>query len=204
MCCSSYRMRCTPSSERSQRIKKATSTSFALGLLLLSGSVSSASQEGRELIGTPAPELAVTEWIESEPLTLGQLLGSVVLVRFWTDGCPYCQDSAPVLTQLHERYAPQGLVVLGIYHPKPARSIDLETVRQAAKIFPARFPIGLDPEWKTLKRRWLRDQERVWTSASLLIDRQGIIRFVHEGGSYSEEDARELEEAVTLLLALKS
>lgn len=141
--------------------------------------------------------------MESEPLTLGQLHGSVVLVRFWTDDCPYCLDSAPVLTRLHERYAPQGLVVLGIYHPKPAGSMDLEKVRQAAKVFPSRFPIGLDPEWKTLKRFWLREEERTWTSASLLIDRRGIIQFVHQGGSYSKEDARALEEAVTLLIALK-
>lgn len=37
-------------------------------------------------IGRAAPELAVGAWINSEPLTLQQLRGRVVLVDFWTYG----------------------------------------------------------------------------------------------------------------------
>lgn len=37
-------------------------------------------------VGTPAPDLAPGRWINSEPLSLGQLRGKVVLVEFWTYG----------------------------------------------------------------------------------------------------------------------
>jgi hypothetical protein len=37
-------------------------------------------------IGRAAPELAGGAWINSEPLTLQQLRGRVVLIDFWTYG----------------------------------------------------------------------------------------------------------------------
>jgi hypothetical protein len=37
-------------------------------------------------VGAPAPELATGRWINSEPLSLRQLRGKVVLVEFWTYG----------------------------------------------------------------------------------------------------------------------
>jgi peroxiredoxin len=171
---------------------------FLLGVL---GFAASVLAEGEELIGTPAPEFEVTHWVQSEPLTLSGLHGSAVLVRFWTDTCSSCAASAPVLAALHERYARDGLVVIGIYHPKPPREVDPALVERTAQHLGMDFPIGLDPQWKTLKRYWLGGAERPWTSASFLIDRRGIIRFVHPGGSYSPEETEALEEAIIQLLA---
>ena len=37
-------------------------------------------------IGQPAPEITGERWINSEPLSLAQLRGRVVLVEFWTFG----------------------------------------------------------------------------------------------------------------------
>jgi len=37
-------------------------------------------------LGTPAPELVSSAWINSPPLTLAELRGKVVLVDFWTFG----------------------------------------------------------------------------------------------------------------------
>ena len=160
-----------------------------------------ASAEGEELIGTPAPEFDIEQWVQSEPRTLSQLLGSVVLVRFWTDSCPLCSASGQVMARLHERYARDGLIVIGIYHPKPPGAVDPTTIERAAKTFGMEFPIGLDLNWNTLKRYWLGGGKRSLTSASFLIDRQGIIRFIHAGGSYSPEETEALEDAITRLLA---
>ena len=36
----------------------------------------------------PAPEFrGVTQWVNSDPLTMTKLRGKVVLVHFWTNGC---------------------------------------------------------------------------------------------------------------------
>ena len=37
-------------------------------------------------IGSPAPDIAGETWINSEPATLAELRGKVVLIEFWTYG----------------------------------------------------------------------------------------------------------------------
>ena len=159
-------------------------------------------QAGEELIGLPAPEWTVTQWVNSQPLSLEQLRGQVILLRWWTaPGCPFCEASAPYLSQWHERYAPQGLAVIGLYHPKPPGWIPVDVVKQLAQGLGMTFPLAIDPDWATLRRYWLDGRDRVWTSVSFLIDRQGIIRYVHPGGAYSPEEAQELEATIQALLS---
>ncbi len=45
---------------------------------------------GAELIGTRALGWEGAEWLDTEPLRLEDQRGKVVLVRWWTDSCPYC------------------------------------------------------------------------------------------------------------------
>ncbi len=85
---------------------------------------------GAELIGTKALGWEGAEWLNPEPLRLEDLRGKVVLVRWWTDSCPYCSRSAPALNEFHARYARRGLIVIGMYHPKPIdRPITASEVR---------------------------------------------------------------------------
>lgn len=94
-------------------------------------------EEGRELIGTPAPEWRNLDWLQGGPLTLEDLRGRVVLVRFWLVGCPYCRTSAPALVGLHEKYGDRGLTVVGIHHPKSeaaARSARCVTGNSASEV----------------------------------------------------------------------
>src|SRR5262245_43017017 len=44
---------------------------------------------GAEMIGRPAPEISFDRWIHSKPMTLEQLRGKVVLLRWWTEGCHF-------------------------------------------------------------------------------------------------------------------
>ncbi|MFQ5351896.1 MAG: TlpA disulfide reductase family protein, partial [Candidatus Binatia bacterium] len=76
--------------------------------------------EGHDLIGTKAPPWRDIEWIQGGPLDLGELNrdGKAVLVRFWLTGCPYCRRTAPALRSLWRRYRDDGLVVVGLHHPK--------------------------------------------------------------------------------------
>jgi peroxiredoxin len=159
--------------------------------VLLAGCLGAAAPRdaGGELIGTRAKEWNLTEWINSKPLTLKGQRGKVVLVRWWTgDGCPFCAATAPALREFHAKYASRGLVVIGVYHHKARGPLKTEKVRQAAKGFGFEFPVAIDPDWRTLKRWWLNSRRRGWTSVSFLIDRQGVIRHIHPGGSYRKGD----------------
>lgn len=138
--------------------------------------------EGTSLIGTPAPEWKGVDWIQGGPQTLAGLRGKVVLLRFWLVDCAYCTRSAPVLRGLSARYKKQGLVVVGLHHPKSAAARDRRAVARAAKALRLEFPIGLDNEWETIRAYGVGTVFQRFTSVSFLIDRQGVIRFVHDGG----------------------
>ncbi|HLJ93049.1 MAG TPA: TlpA disulfide reductase family protein [Gemmataceae bacterium] len=141
------------------------------------------------LIGTKASDWEVTDWIHSQPLTLKDLAGKVVLIRWWTaPDCPYCAATAPALNEFHEQYKARGLVVLGFYHHKARTPLETAKVQRYAESFGFQFPVAIDRDWKTLRRWWLRDSKRSWTSVSFLIDRHGVIRTIHPGGEYVRGD----------------
>jgi thiol-disulfide isomerase/thioredoxin len=139
---------------------------------------------GAELLGRPAPAWTFERWVRGGPLTLEGLRGKVVLVRWWTDGCHYCRTTLPVLESLRREH-PGDLVVVGVYHPKPPHDVTDGFVRKVAHQIGFEGALALDRNWTTLNRYWLdADSDRNWTSVSFLIDRQGVIRWVHGGGEY--------------------
>lgn len=141
-------------------------------------------EQGGELVGTKAPELSGLKWLNSEPLRIEALKGRVVLIRFWLVGCPFCENTAPSLVELNEKYKDRGLTVLGIHHPKSERSRDTELVKKVAENFGFEFPLAQDGSWEVINRYWLGDKKRTYTSSTFLIDKNGVIRLVHDGGEF--------------------
>jgi peroxiredoxin len=140
--------------------------------------------EGAELIGTAAPEWNATDWMASAPLSLAALRGKVVLVRWFTaTDCPFCSATAPALNQLHREFSDRGLVVIGMYHHKRSEPLDPVAVRGWVQQYGFSFPVAIDRDWQTLRRWWLDGHDRPFTSVSFLIDRAGIIRRIHPGGT---------------------
>ena len=155
------------------------------------------------MVGTVAAGWDGVEWLDGKPRPIESLRGNVVLVRWWTDTCPYCLRSAPALVELHERYAERGLVVIGMYHPKPrGRPITSDEIREAARERGFAFPVAVDRSWSVLRRWWLDGGSRRATSVSFLIDRRGVIRHVHPGPAFHREvrdgDRRPLEDFLEL------
>jgi thiol-disulfide isomerase/thioredoxin len=175
--------------------------------VLIAGRSRMASAGGEELIGTAAPEFTGLAWPGGHPLTVAGLRGRVVLIRFWTDGCPYCAHTAPALNDLHRRYGRDGLTVIGIYHPKPPGPRSEAAVTAAVRRLGFQFPVAIDANWDTLRRWWLDRSDRAWTSVSFLLDRHGRIRFIHPGGEYYPgegapgRDYESLRAAIERLLA---
>jgi peroxiredoxin len=143
-------------------------------------------KEGRELIGTRAPEWRGIRWLQGGPLSLADLRGKVVLLRFWLIDCPYCERSAPALRAWSDAYGDRGLVVVGLHHPKSEAARDPAAVERAARTYGFDFPVGLDNDWTTIRAYGVGRIFHDFTSVSFLIDRSGIIRFIHDGGEYHE------------------
>jgi peroxiredoxin len=160
---------------------------------------------GSELVGEPARTFVDLAWLDGRTRTLAGLRGQVVLVRFWTDTCPYCRRTAPHLQQLDAEFRARGLVALGLYHPKPrGRAVTREEVAATVKEWALEFPVAIDAAWSTLDAWWLTTGERDATSSTFLLDRDGIIRWVHPGPEYSDAEYAELHATIATLLAQPS
>jgi len=157
------------------------------------------------LIGTEAQDWNVGSWMNSKPVQLRDLLGKVVLVRWWTEGCPFCSATAPALNGFYDEFHSRGLEVIAFYHHKSDQPLDVARVHQYANKLGFKFPVAIDYDWQTLRRWWLDDSATTWTSVSFLIDRKGTIRHIHPGGQYvvGDSDYKVLRGKIELLLAEK-
>lgn len=148
----------------------------------------------------PLPEFtqkSPSQWINSPPLTVGQLRGSVVLLDFWTFDCWNCYRSFPWLNDLEQRYQDEGLQVIGIHTPEFDHEKTRANVVAKTQQFKLHHPVMLDNDfayWKALNNRY-------WP-AYYLIDKQGNIRASFIGETHANDaNARRIELAIIELLA---
>ncbi|MDA1129068.1 MAG: redoxin domain-containing protein [Chloroflexi bacterium] len=138
-----------------------------------------------------APEITgIRAWINSEPLTIEELRGKVVLIDFWTYTCVNCIRTFPYLKQWNAQYSDDGLVIIGIHSPEFDFEKNYTNVLQATKENGITWPVAQDNDFET----WSNYSNRFWP-AKYLIDKDGIVRYTHFGeGAYdqTEEHIREL------------
>jgi thiol-disulfide isomerase/thioredoxin len=60
------------------------------------------------------PQLQFTDAIGKQPVDLQSLSGKMVVVDFWASWCGPCMQEAPHIVQINQKYAPQGLQMIGI------------------------------------------------------------------------------------------
>lgn len=153
------------------------------------------------LVGTTPPEWQTSEWLNSAPLRLRDLRGKVVVVRWWTAGCPFCSASAPALRRLDDVYRSRGVVVVGMYHHKEKGPFDPAVYRKTAETYGFRFPLAFDRDWRTLKS-WMGHADTGFTSVTFVLDQKGVVRYVHPGGEIaaSSPAARKIDQVIESLL----
>ncbi len=113
--------------------------------------------------------------------------GKVRLITIFGSWCPNCNDEATFLQQLYTRYRDRGLEILGLAFEVTGNSErDLRSLKRFSKRHGITYPIlmtGCTPNKKLAAER-LPDLDHVLSfPTTLLIDRQGKVRFVHTGFS---------------------
>ncbi len=133
-----------------------------------------------------APEIQdINNWINSDPQTIANLKGKVVLIDFWTYSCINCIRTQPYLNDWHDKYNDDGLVILGLHAPEFAFEKVPENVRKAVKEADIKYAVGLDNNFGT----WRAYDNQYWP-AKYLIDKDGQVRYTHFGeGDYEETEA---------------
>ena len=124
----------------------------------------------------------IARWINSEPLTIEELRGRVVLVDFWTYSCINCLQALPYLREWNEKYSSQGLTIIGVHSPEFAFETVESNVRQAVVREGIAWPVAMDNDFAT----WHAYQSQWWPH-KFLIDQKGEIRYQRLGeGAYQE------------------
>ena len=132
-----------------------------------------------------APDfVGIDKWINSEPLTMEQLKGKVVLVDIWTYTCINCIRTLPYLKEWYKKYQDKGFVIIGVHSPEFEFEKKYENVLKAVNDYQIKYPVALDNNHAT----WSVYQNRYWPH-KFLIDIDGYIRYDHIGeGNYDETE----------------
>jgi cytochrome c biogenesis protein CcdA/thiol-disulfide isomerase/thioredoxin len=132
-----------------------------------------------------APEfVGISKWLNSDPLTIEQLRGKVVLIDFWTYTCINCIRTLPFVTGWYDKYKDQGLVVIGVHTPEFEFEKNTQNVVNAIKQYKINYPVAQDNDYKT----WNAYNNQYWPT-EYLIDANGKIRRTHSGeGEYDQTE----------------
>ncbi len=133
-----------------------------------------------------APDFAnVTQWLNTQPLSIAGLRGKVVLIDFWTYSCINCLRTLPHVEAWAARYRKAGLVVVGVHTPEFAFEHVPSNVKSNASRLGVHYPIAIDNGYGT----WNAWGNQYWP-AEYLIDRKGHVREFHFGeGGYDKSEA---------------
>ena len=150
------------------------------------------SRGGRDMIGK---KFDISELQFSDAESPLELKGKVSLIRWWTDTCPFCSASLPAIENLREIFAGDDFQTLAVYHPKPPRPVKAEDILSTAKTFGYTGNVAMDLNWEVLDKNYLSLADRPATSVSFILDKQGIVRFVHPGPEFQmSDDAGKIQE----------
>ncbi|HTI83407.1 MAG TPA: redoxin domain-containing protein [Acetobacteraceae bacterium] len=165
--------------------------------LLLSGALTGApliTMSRRAQSSQTRPDfIGLDGWINSEPIPLASLRGSVVLVNFWTYSCINSRRPMVYLKRWHAEYGRQGLRTIGIHTPEFRFERDRSNVESYIRQEGLRFPVGMDNAYAT----WNAFNNDAWPTF-YLIDRSGRVVLVRAG----EDHAHEIELAILGALGL--
>ena len=147
-------------------VKRAGTLIAGLALSIFAAS----SLASSNMAGQPAPDFALKS-STGDNMRLSEFRGDVVMINFWATWCGPCRQEMPLLDELYQRYNRVGFNLLGV-------NIDDDSNRAMAMIseLGVEFPVLFDAQ-KEVSKMYDVDAMPV----TVLVDREGNIRYVHQG-----------------------
>jgi thiol-disulfide isomerase/thioredoxin len=142
----------------------------------------------------PQPSLVIGKgFLNTKPLSDSALKNKVVVYDFWTYSCVNCVRTLPYLEEWHERYARDGLMLVGVHSPEFEFEKNHDNVRAAVKRLGVTYPVVFDDDMDI----WNAFNNQYWP-AKYVTDRMGNVRYVHFG----EGEYKQTEDVLRLLLGV--
>jgi peroxiredoxin len=149
--------------------------------------VAATSLAASDLTGKAAPDFALKS-STGENLRLSEFRGDVVMINFWATWCGPCRQEMPLLDELYQRYERVGFSLLGV-------NIDDDS-RKAMNMISdlgVNFPVLFDSAKEVSKLYQVNAMP-----VTVIVDRDGTVRYVHQGYKPGYED-KYLDEIRSLL-----
>lgn len=159
---------------------------LCLALLVLTGAGWASKGSKRPTVGKPAPDFTLSGLTARDTIALPALKGKVVLIDFWASWCLPCRQLMPRIAELKGRHPELEIVAVSVDASREKAITFLRAVEPSLRA--AHDPKHLVADAYGVERM----------PSSFLIDREGRLRFRHEG--YGEGDFEAIERQVRLLL----
>lgn len=138
-----------------------------------------------------APDLVgIAHYLNTTPEELEEEIeGKVVLYDIWTYSCINCIRTLPYITAWNDKYADQGLLIIGIHSPEFEFEKDRTNVELAMEKYGIEYPVVMDNDMET----WKAFENRYWPR-KYIADNEGYIRYDHIGEGAYQETERVIQE----------
>jgi peroxiredoxin len=140
------------------------------------------------LIGSPAPEFAAASLNTKGKASVKASSGKVLIVDFWATWCEPCKKSFPKLQDLYTKFKASGMDLIAV-----SEDDENNGITDFGNNFGAKFPLVWD-DGKAIAGKW---QPKSMPS-TFIVDKKGVVRFVHLG--YHDGEEAEIEKEVKSLL----
>jgi len=110
-------------------------------------------EELEGLWSVPAPALAITRWMNTEPLRLADFFGKKdVVLAFWSIRCPPCVGQLDEMKELYEQCKSSDAMFIAVHDGDPGEDLDKFVGDRGVA-----FPVAVDGQGKTFEHYRVRE-----------------------------------------------
>jgi thiol-disulfide isomerase/thioredoxin len=155
------------------------------GLVLVGGGALADVGKGQRAAKIDLPAL------DGSRLKLDAYKGKVVVVDFWASWCGPCKEELPELEKLKAAYADKGAAFVTV-------NIDIDRANADGMVRKLKLtmPVGMDPKGDLVANTYGLPT----MPTSYVVDKAGVVRYVHEG-FHGSSDVSKLKKEIEELLA---
>ena len=140
------------------------------------------------VVGQPRSPFTLPD-AEGRPRNIAEWDGKVLVINFWATWCAPCREEMPLLIEMQQRFAGQGLRTLGIAVDTPER----------ANAFAEKLGVNYPSLFATHEAIEIGKRYGNFLGVlpyTVVVDRAGVVRYTHLGLI----ERKRLEEAISPLL----